>query len=149
MPLLCGAMHDEAPMNARVFFGFVVAGGTLAATARADDPAALEKRVKDLEAEVKKLQDAQPSQEPVVKTATKASLALSGYVETSYQWNFNQPDNLITNYRAFDDRHATFLVQNVVLDALATYDRVSARLAVQFGETGQTYYSAEPVWRGA
>ncbi|HEY1960306.1 MAG TPA: outer membrane beta-barrel protein [Polyangiaceae bacterium] len=127
--------------------GSFAAALTLAASAAADDAAPLERRVKDLEAEVKKLQAAQSSTEGVVRTATKASVALSGYVETSYQWNFNEPDNLITNYRAFDDRHATFLVQNVVLDALASYDRVSAHLAVQFGETGQTYYAGEPVWK--
>lgn len=134
-------------MRASSFFGMVVA--LTAMSARADPPAPLEQRVKDLEAEVKKLEAAQTTTEGVVKTATKASLVLSGYVETAYQWNFNQPDNLITNYRDFDDRHATFLVQNVVLDALGTYDRVSGHLAVQFGETGQTYYAAEPVWRAA
>ena len=136
-------------MTARFFMGPVAAAITFAAIARADQPATLEQRVKDLEAQVKKLQAAQESSESTVKTATKASLALSGYVETSYEWNFNQPDNLVTNYRAFDDRHATFLVQNVVLDALGTYDSVSAHLALQLGETGQTYYAAEPVWRAA
>ena len=106
---------------------------------------ALEKQVKDLEASVKALQ--QPSSEGAVKTATKASLTLSGYVEAFYQWNFNQPSNFITNYRGFDNRHNIFTIDNVVLDAAGKFDRVSARLALQVGNTPETYYAAEPVWR--
>ncbi|HEX4515359.1 MAG TPA: outer membrane beta-barrel protein [Polyangiaceae bacterium] len=107
------------------------------------EDAALEKRVADLEAEVKKLKAA----EPPVKTGSDAMLVLSGYVEAFYQWNFNQPSNFITNYRGFDNRHNIFTIDNIVLDALGKFDRVQAHFAVQVGNTPETYYSQEPVWR--
>ena len=105
--------------------------------------AALEKRITDLEGEVKKLKAA----EPPVKSGSDASVVLSGYVETFYQWNFNQPSNFITNYRGFDNRHNLFTIDNIVLDALGKFDRVQAHLALQVGNTPETYYSQEPVWR--
>ena len=37
-----------------------------------------------------------------------ATLVLSGYVESFYQWNFNEPSNFITNFRGFDSRHNIF-----------------------------------------
>ena len=127
----------------------------LSVPARADAPPAdrdarvteLEKQVKDLQASVKALRDQQASGQGVVKTATNASLTLSGYVEAFYQWNFNNPQNFITNYRGFDNRHNIFSIDNVVLDALGKYDRASVHLALQVGNTPEAYYSAEPVWR--
>jgi hypothetical protein len=115
----------------------------LASRAALADDSALEKRVTELEAEVKKLKAA----EPQVKTGSDASLILSGYVEAFYQWNFNEPSNFITNYRGFDNRHNIFTIDNIVLDALGKLDRVQAHFALQVGNTPETYYSQEPVWR--
>jgi hypothetical protein len=86
-------------------------------------------------------------QETAVKAATKASVTVAGYVEAFWQWNFNQPSNFITNYRGFDNRHNIFSIDNAVLDVAGKLDRVSVRLALQVGQTPETYYSAEPVWR--
>ena len=122
----------------------------VATSARAEDDrdtkiANLEKKVDELGAAVKALQ----SQEGAVKTGSKASLVLTGYVETFWQWNFNEPSNFITNFRGFDNRHNIFSVDNVVLDAAGKFDRVSARLALQVGNTPESYYAAEPVWHAA
>lgn len=83
------------------------------------------------------------------RTGARPNLTLRGYVEAGYQWNFNDPSNGITNYRGFDTRHNTFTLSNVVLDASASYGPVSARLALQVGNTPETYYLAEPSRRGA
>src|SRR5215831_13624389 len=74
--------------------------------------------------------------EGTTRSATKANITLSGYVEVFYQWNFNDPSNGITNYRGFDNRHDSFTLDNVVLDALGeTGKSVSAHFALQFGPT--------------
>ena len=54
-----------------------------------------------------------PGRAPFPAAAEK----LGAYVETLYQWNFNRPSNRITNYRGFDNRHDTFTLANVALDA--------------------------------
>ena len=48
--------------------------------------------------------------------ATAPTLTISGYVEAFYQFNFDQPSNLITAYRDFDDRTNSFTIDNAVLD---------------------------------
>lgn len=72
-----------------------------------------------------------------------------GYVEAAFAWNLNRPSNGITAYRGFDNRHATFLLQNAVLGANATSGPVSARLALQVGAMPASYYGAEPDRPGA
>src|SRR5262245_43260847 len=87
--------------------------------------------------------------EGTTRSATKANITLSGYVEVFYQWNFNDPSNGITNYRGFDNRHDSFTLDNVVLDALGeTGKSVSAHFALQFGHTPETYYLSEPLSPG-
>jgi hypothetical protein len=83
------------------------------------------------------------------RPATKASLTLGGYAEVFWQWNFNKPSNGITNFRGFDNRHNTFMVSNAVLDALGTLGSATAHVALQIGETSETYYLQEPTSRGA
>lgn len=77
--------------------------------------------------------------------ADPPSIKLGGYVELFDAYNFNRPANSITNLRAFDDRHATFTLQNVVLEGTWTQGPVSGRIALQAGEAGDIYYEAEPV----
>jgi hypothetical protein len=67
-----------------------------------------------------------------------------GYIELYDQWNFRQPSNGVTNLRGFDDRHASFTLQNVVLGADWTKGAVHGRIALQVGDAGDTYYEAEP-----
>ncbi len=77
------------------------------------------------------------------------SFTLGGYAEAFYQWNFNRPSNGITHYRGFDNRHNTFTVANVALDAQWDYEGVVGRVALQVGHTPSTYYLAEPSAAGA
>ncbi len=72
------------------------------------------------------------------------AFTLSGYAEAFYQWNFNQPANGVTDFRGFDNRHNSFTLSNVVLDARWDFKRVIGRLALQVGHTPSTYYLAEP-----
>jgi hypothetical protein len=74
---------------------------------------------------------------PVIKVA--------GYVEAFYQYNFNQPSNLVTAYRAFDDRSNSFTIDNAVVDVSAQVGRVSTRIALQVGHAPVSYYASEPV----
>ena len=63
---------------------------------------------------------------------------LGGYVEANYQWNFNQPSNGLTNYRGFDNRHNTFTLSNVALDAQWDASNVVGQLMLQVGHTPST-----------
>jgi Putative beta-barrel porin-2, OmpL-like. bbp2 len=85
--------------------------------------------------------------EGTVKSATKASVTLGGYVEAYWAWNFNNPSNFITNYRGFDNRHNIFTISNAVLDAQGTLGPVSTHVALQYGGAPNTYYLGEPVWK--
>lgn len=80
------------------------------------------------------------------RPATAANVTIGGYVEAFWQYNFNRPyTGRETAARAFDTRHNTFALSNAVVDAGWTVrDRVSGRLAVQFGLTPENYYLAEP-----
>ena len=74
---------------------------------------------------------------------------VDGYVEAHYSYNFNRPDNGITNYRGFDNRHDTFTLSNAVLGGTFDHESLSGRLALQIGHTPSTYYLAEPSSPGA
>ncbi len=120
---------------------------------------ALEEQIKQLQKDLKSVEQRMPAAQPTspepiaslsegtTKPATNAAVTLGGYVETFWQWNFNNPSNFITNYRGFDNRHNIFTIENAVLDVQGTLGRVSARFALQIGSTPDTYYSAEPVWK--
>ena len=148
--------------------GFVALLST-ESVARADDPPpsqsddarvrALEEQIKqlqkDLDAVSRRMPAAQPTTpEPIAslaegstKPATNAAVTIGGYVEAFWQWNFNQPSNHITNYRGFDNRHDSFTIENAVIDAQGTLGPVSAHVALQVGNTPDTYYAGEPVWK--
>jgi hypothetical protein len=84
---------------------------------------------------------------PFVLSSGRATLTLAGYVEALYQWNFNNPENGVTAWRGFDNRHNTITLSNVVLDASWQYRAMVGRLALQVGHTPESYYSAEPARR--
>ena len=99
---------------------------------------------------------AQPASEPAGPPPPPAAAPTSGpkivplgYVETHFSWNFNRPANGITNYRGFDNRHATFTLDNVALGANAEAGPVAARLILQVGATPSTYYAGEPSLAGS
>ena len=76
-------------------------------------------------------------------------LSIGGYVEAYYGWNFAEPQSGLNNYRGFDNRHNSFTLSNVALDARFDKRAVVGRLTLQVGHTPSTYYSAEPSQLGA
>ncbi|HJL14197.1 MAG TPA: outer membrane beta-barrel protein [Sandaracinaceae bacterium LLY-WYZ-13_1] len=82
-----------------------------------------------------------PAEDDADDEVTFAPLA---YVEAFGAWNFNDPSNGITAYRGFDNRHATFSIANVAFGGRLSFDRVYARVVLQWGLTPSTYYAAEP-----
>jgi hypothetical protein len=105
----------------------------------------LTRRVRQLEVE----RDESASKQASVATPDPAPgppnpFTLGAYVEGFYQWNFNQPSNGLTNYRAFDNRHDTFTLANVALDTAWDYRGLVGRLTLQVGHTPSTYYLSEP-----
>jgi hypothetical protein len=95
----------------------------------------------------------EPPEEPPSVANTQATapspFSLSGYGEAYYQWNFNDPANGITNFRGFDNRHNSFTLSNVAIDAQWDDTRLIGRLTLQVGHTPATYYLAEPTSEGA
>ncbi|MGE5186867.1 MAG: outer membrane beta-barrel protein, partial [Acidobacteriota bacterium] len=59
-------------------------------------------------------------------------------------WNFREPSNGVTNLRGFDDRHASFTLQNAVVEATWTKGVVSGRIALQVGDEPGAFYAFEP-----
>ena len=88
-----------------------------------------------------------PASRPVAP-ASAAKLVLGAYAEILYAYNFNRPSNGITALRGFDNRHNTFTVSNVALDAAWEWESLSGRLTLQVGHTPSTYYLAEPALPG-
>ncbi len=91
---------------------------------------------------------AESRQAPSTETPP-AAFRLGAYAEAYYQWNFNRPSNGITNYRGFDNRHNTFTLSNIALDAQLDYQNVVGRLTLQVGSTPSTYYLSEPARAGS
>ena len=85
---------------------------------------------------------------PATDTAPNP-FVLGGYAEALYQWNFNDPSNGITNFRGFDNRHNTFTLSNVALDAAWDHAGLVGRVTLQVGHTPSTYYLSEPSAPGA
>ncbi len=77
------------------------------------------------------------------------AITITGYVEAFYQHNFNDPTNLVTAYRGFDDRSDSFTIDNAVLDVTAVSGDVSTRIALQVGHTPAAYYASEPSYPAA
>lgn len=84
---------------------------------------------------------------PSVETPA-GTFSMGGYVEAAFSWNFNEPSNGITNFRGFDNRHDTFVISNAVLDGQWSKGPVSGRVALQVGQTPDSYYLAEPALPG-
>lgn len=76
-------------------------------------------------------------------TTTAAPLRLSGYLESSYSWNFVRPRDGITAQRGFDAQHNSLTIENVALDAQWTSGRVTGQLTLQAGATPTSYYGSD------
>lgn len=68
---------------------------------------------------------------------------IGGWVELYYGYNFNEPSNGITDLRGFDNRHHSFNLSNVAVDAQWDWEGVNGRITLQWGSTPATYYLAE------
>lgn len=115
------------------------------ATARAQDGGPETAATRPLEAAA--VAPAAPSASPLVLSSGRAALTLTGYVEAFYQWNFNRPDDGVTAWRGFDNRHNTVTLANAVLGASWRYRATFGRLDLQVGHTPESYYAAEPARR--
>jgi hypothetical protein len=80
---------------------------------------------------------------PAEEEEAPAPFTLGGWVEAYWAWNFNEPSNGITDLRGFDNRHNSFNLSNVALDAHWDYEGVNGRITLQWGSTPTTYYLAE------
>lgn len=58
---------------------------------------------------------------------------LGAWAETYYAFNFNEPSNGITDLRGFDNRHNSFNLSNVVVDAQWDWEGVNGRVSLQWG----------------
>lgn len=84
------------------------------------------------------------SPDPADGAAREAEpFTIGGWVEAYYGFNFNEPSNGVTDLRGFDNRHNTFNLSNVVLDAQWDWEGVNGRITLQWGSTPATYYLAE------
>jgi hypothetical protein len=77
------------------------------------------------------------------KKEPAASASVNEIVEVYFGWNSNKPASGVTAFRGFDAKHNSFSLSNAVLDLRATAGDVSARLALQTGDTPDIYYGAE------
>jgi hypothetical protein len=112
---------------------------------------ALERRANEAEARAAAAEarsTARAASPPPADDAHEITAALDGYVEANYSYNFNRPQNSITDYRGFDNRHDSFTLSNAVLGASFDYASLRGRLALQIGHTPSTYYLGEPLSPG-
>ncbi|MBZ0115750.1 MAG: porin [Sandaracinaceae bacterium] len=128
--------------------------------APADAPADAQSRIAALEARLAELEARTAAQTAPAASAdeeaerdaegegerappTPATYTLGGWAEAYYAYNFNQPSHGITALRGFDNRHNSFNLSNVVLDAQWDVEGVHGRISLQWGSTPWTYYLAE------
>lgn len=118
----------------------------------ASEATELEARIAELEARLRRLEapdPAGPEDEPVEEPEGPDEIdeaepfTVGGWVEAYGAWNFNQPSNGITDLRGFDNRHGSFNLSNVALDARWDAEGVNGRITLQWGSTPATYYLAE------
>lgn len=111
--------------------------------------AELELRKAEEKAAAEKAAAEKAEAERKAKEEPEPEITFGGYVEAFYQWNINDPENRITNFRGFDNRHNSVTISNVALDGQLAFRGVQARVTLQAGHTPDTYYLAEPLSPGA
>lgn len=70
-------------------------------------------------------------------------VTVTGYLETSYTHDFSEPPAGVMLLRSFDNRSDMFLLENAVVDVAIDRERIMGRLALQIGQTPNSYYRAE------
>jgi hypothetical protein len=119
------------------------------------DPAALEEETSTAPADVERDAPVVDAADPTGDLAKELlhdvedAFTFGAYAEAFYQWNLNAPSNGITNFRGFDNRHNSFTISNVALDAQWDRANVIGRVTLQVGHTPATYYAGEPAVAGA
>lgn len=78
-------------------------------------------------------------------TEHKLHVVPSGYLETFYSYNFNEPSNNINALRGFDFICNSLTISNFVMAVDAKYDNFSTRLALNVGMTPSQFYKQEPI----
>lgn len=122
----------------------LVASPALAQAEDAGAVAASDAGVLDFSRETERLGAASSSALVGGAQTAPSAFVFGGYAEAFYQWNFNQPSNQLTALRGFDNRHNTFTLANVALDAQWDFENVVGRVTLQVGHTADSYYSGEP-----
>ena len=90
--------------------------------------------------------DEAPAAAPTPADAPPATeVQVGGYVEAYYQAHLQRPSNQVASQRSLDGRTGTFVLANAVVDVQARRGRIAARIALQAGSTGASYYQGEPV----
>ena len=89
-----------------------------------------------------------PPSSPGLVKSLLGSTSLSGFVDGYYGYNFNQPHNRTSSYRAFDGPTNQFALNLVELNLDKTPDASNSRLgyhiALGFGQAMKVVNSAEP-----
>lgn len=94
-------------------------------------------------------QPVEPLPSPADPPAARPVVSVRGYIEAFYQAHFQNPSNRITNLRGFDNRSRTLTLSNVAVDVTGEHGPVTARIVLQLGSTGSTYYLAETAAPGS
>lgn len=80
---------------------------------------------------------------PAAPAPEPPPITFHAWVELYWGYNFHQPSNGITDLRGFDNRHNSFNLSNVAVEADLDWEGVNGRVVLQWGSTPATYYLAE------
>ena len=89
-------------------------------------------------------QSAAPAAQPAGVPDTAVAVTFGGWIDTYYAYDFNRPPAIDRSYTAEVARHNEFNVNLAYVDATLTGARVHGRAAIQFGNSVQANYAAEP-----
>jgi len=85
-----------------------------------------------------------PAQAAASPPDTSFHVAVGGFVDAYYAYDFDRPPTLDRVYTTTAARHDEFNVNLAFVDLVLTGPRVRGRLAVQFGTSVQANYAGEP-----
>ena len=122
-----------------------------AETVWADEPgmAALEEEIDDLKDRLARLESKLAAQQAAPAAAGGAGISLpsglqgielSGFVDTAYTYNFNEPEDTINDGRIFDVQANSFVVHNAQLNVskgVDEYSPVGFNLTLMFGDDSE------------
>lgn len=89
-------------------------------------------------------QVANPASLDTAKVVAKGNLAITGYIDTYYGYNFDHPVTGDNPYLTTANRHNEFDISLAFIDFRYNHPRVRARVAPGFGTFMQSNYGSEP-----